>query len=1042
MRAFFSLLVFASSMLAAQTASECGPPYLRNYTIRDYNAGTQNWAVVQDHRGIMYFGNNSGILEYDGVQWRLIATPNHTVVRSLAVDDSGRIWVGTKSDFGFLAPDSSGHLAFVSLLDSVPIPFRDFSDVWDIWVTPDGIYFNAYKSLFRWANNNITAWRPTTQFHRCFYVHNRLFIRQINVGLMTLQRDSLVPAQELHSIAQETVYFMIPYDSSDILIGTRASGLFISDGKRTRPFTTEADEFLKKNQMYHAAALADGSFAIGTLRGGVVIIEKNGRIRETLNQFTGLQDDGVYYLYTDRQQSLWLGLSNGIAHVETPSSLSHFGESSGISGTALSMERHRGRFFVSTVNGVFVLKPRDGIEPPRFIRAAPIATEAWYLLSTGDRLLAACSDGVYQIDDGSAKLVRKGVSLVLHRSRLDDRRVYIGMVDGLASIYFNNGSWMDEGTWPGISAEVRTMAESSSGTLWLGTSYRGVIRIDRPRQADQRIHFYDTRHGLSSGYVHVFPIDDREIFASRRNTYRFDTTTESFHPDTTLGKDFAEGKKLIYTLRQDRSGNAWMLSGDSLSEEKVTIEFLRRQSDGTYRRAPSDITRIPSSAKYSIYCDSAGPVWFAGSEGVTRFNPAVSRFGSTDFSTLIRRVRVGSDSVIFGGHTVSSMYVLPYRANAMRIDFSAASYAAESENEYQFLLDGFDESWSAWTRETKKDYTNIPEGSYTFRVRARNVFGDRGGEDRFAFTVLPPWYRSWWMIAIDIGAVFLAGFLLYKWRVRRLRKANVILERLVQERTQALEEKNAELKSLNAKKNEFLGIAAHDLRSPLGALLNYTKLIHSDLESGNLDPYDFRDDLTSMLKAIERMNNMVHALLDISAIESGKVNLHCNTENLNSLLEECEKLHRRTAAQKKIELVVDKNDHLPPVLIDRERVVEVVDNLVGNAIKYTQPGGTVRVFCEVSNDEVVTNVQDTGQGLYEDEIQIVFDGLRRLSATPTAGESTTGLGLAIVRKIVELHGGRVWARSRKGEGSTFSFSIPVQNSPHPAPGSGASSNSR
>lgn len=125
------------------------------------------------------------------------------------------------------------------------------------------------------------------------------------------------------------------------------------------------------------------------------------------------------------------------------------------------------------------------------------------------------------------------------------------------------------------------------------------------------------------------------------------------------------------------------------------------------------------------------------------------------------------------------------------------------------------------------------------------------------------------------------------------------------------------------------------------------------------------------------------------------------------------------------------------MLIDRERVVEVVDNLVGNAIKYTQPGGTVRVFCEVNNNEVVTNVQDTGQGLYEDEIHIVFDGLRRLSATPTAGESTTGLGLAIVRKIVELHGGRVWARSKKGEGSTFSFSIPVQNSPHPAPGSSA-----
>jgi hypothetical protein len=246
----------------------------------------------------------------------------------------------------------------------------DFSDVWDIWATPDGIYFNAYKSLFRWADNKVTAWRPKTQFHRCFYVHHRLFIRQINVGLMTLERDSLVPAQELHSIAQETLYFMIPFDTDDTLIGTRASGLFVSDGNRTRPFATDADEFLKKNQMYHAAMLADGRFAIGTLRGGVVIIDKNGRIRETLNQSTGLTDDGVYYLYTDRQQSLWLGLSNGIAHVETPSSLSHFGESSGIPGTA---PIHPGR---SDRNGSLV-SPFDGRPAPRRLQRRGVPDRRW-----------------------------------------------------------------------------------------------------------------------------------------------------------------------------------------------------------------------------------------------------------------------------------------------------------------------------------------------------------------------------------------------------------------------------------------------------------------------------------------------------------------------------------------------------------------------------------------------------------------------------------------------------------------------------------------
>ncbi|KAB2879973.1 ATP-binding protein [bacterium] len=132
-------------------SKEIGRPFQRNYTTKDYNTGTQNWSIVQDHRGVMYFGNNEGVLEYDGVSWRLIVIPNHTVVRSLAIDTTGRIYVGAKGDFGFLSPDSIGQLQFVSMLDKVPQSYREFSDVWDIWPTPEGIYFNAYKYVFRWV---------------------------------------------------------------------------------------------------------------------------------------------------------------------------------------------------------------------------------------------------------------------------------------------------------------------------------------------------------------------------------------------------------------------------------------------------------------------------------------------------------------------------------------------------------------------------------------------------------------------------------------------------------------------------------------------------------------------------------------------------------------------------------------------------------------------------------------------------------------------------------------------------------------------------
>ncbi|GEM_PF-623084 len=234
-----------------------------------------------------------------------------------------------------------------------------------------------------------------------------------------------------------------------------------------------------------------------------------------------------------------------------------------------------------------------------------------------------------------------------------------------------------------------------------------------------------------------------------------------------------------------------------------------------------------------------------------------------------------------------------------------------------------------------------------------------------------------------------------------------------------------ELKQLNEKKNEFLGIAAHDLRNPLHAITSFIKMILIDINHNRFNVDSVQDDLISILNAAERMSMLINHLLDISAIESGKVRLDLHQDNLNYILDECERLHKKAAMQKNIQLVIEKNPEVPDLLIDRSRIIEVLDNLLSNAIKYTYPGGHVRVYPELLPSEVVVHCQDTGQGLSDEDLKKVFVGFNKLSAVPTAGEASTGLGLAIVKKIVELHGGRVWVQSRKGTGSTFSFSLPL-----------------
>lgn len=235
-----------------------------------------------------------------------------------------------------------------------------------------------------------------------------------------------------------------------------------------------------------------------------------------------------------------------------------------------------------------------------------------------------------------------------------------------------------------------------------------------------------------------------------------------------------------------------------------------------------------------------------------------------------------------------------------------------------------------------------------------------------------------------------------------------------------------QLRELNEKKNEFLGIAAHDLRNPLTGVISFSDILLRFLEEDRLDKALWKRYLRNILVLAEDMSTMVHQLLDVAAIEAGKVELRLERRRLDALLAERGELHAQTAREKGIDLELDTVSAAGvEVLVDRVRVGEVVDNLVSNAIKFTWPGGRVRVFCERGNGDVVTHVEDTGQGLETHELGDVFTG-KKLSARPTAGEPSLGLGLVIVKKIVELHRGRAWVVSRKGVGSTFSFSLPSQ----------------
>src|SRR5438874_673090 len=197
------LLLFASLpfVLSSQERTrsnehEAGLPYLRDYTPREYRAQSQNWSVTQDQRGVIYIGNNDGVLIYDGVRWHTVRVSNGSAVHSLDVDSNGVVYVGAHREFGYLAPDESGSTRYISLLDRVPASDRGFTDVSRTIATPEGVYFSSSDRLFRWnPQTGLNVWKPHARerYSFAFRAGNALYIQASRAGLLTLNRDTLHP---------------------------------------------------------------------------------------------------------------------------------------------------------------------------------------------------------------------------------------------------------------------------------------------------------------------------------------------------------------------------------------------------------------------------------------------------------------------------------------------------------------------------------------------------------------------------------------------------------------------------------------------------------------------------------------------------------------------------------------------------------------------------------------------------------------------------------------------------------------------------------
>jgi hypothetical protein len=234
-----------------------------------------------------------------------------------------------------------------------------------------------------------------------------------------------------------------------------------------------------------------------------------------------------------------------------------------------------------------------------------------------------------------------------------------------------------------------------------------------------------------------------------------------------------------------------------------------------------------------------------------------------------------------------------------------------------------------------------------------------------------------------------------------------------------------DLVELNKMMDKFLGVASHDLRNPITVISSYARI----LSHGMLGPLNEsqQETIQKIRQNCDNMLLLVNDLVDISAIESGQLVLKPQEVDPAKFLKECYDDNQILAREKDIDLVLDLESDLPTVLLDPERIIQVLNNLVNNGIKFSNPGTCISIKALRAGDNVEISVKDQGQGIPEDELPMIFTAFGQTTVKPTAGEKSTGLGLVICKRNVEAHGGSIWAESQVGKGSTFTFSLPIRN---------------